>query len=461
MPTAALTDTLERALDLILARVFISAPAPGTRIALAYSGGLDSSVLLDLLAPSARRRNLTLLAFHVHHGLSADANAWLNHCERECALRQVEFDCRRIRLDGKGEGIEQAARKGRYAALGEMCRQHDVPLLLTAHHLDDQAETVLLQLFRGTGIAGLAGMEDCNTAPSLLGTPSPHVGRPLLAVTRAELESHAAARQLRHVDDASNRDTRFARNALRGTIMPALGQAFPGFQQRVARAALHAASAQRLLQELGAQDLAACGDKLSLDLEKVRRLSQDRIDNVFRHWFAVAGLRMPSSAWLKEMQLQLFEADVDAQLRVTHPDAEVHRYRGKVYLAPRCASGGQVREVRFQWDGGGVLVFPDYGGTLHFLEGEQGIDRNWLLENALVLRPRGPGDKLKPASNRPTRSLKLHYQALGIPPWQREHLPVAATPAGKLVFAAGVGCDSRHAPPGKVVLRWHSEIFPS
>jgi tRNA(Ile)-lysidine synthase len=482
-PQALLDNVFERALETILARVFISAPdgaartstststSEGLAIGIAYSGGLDSSVLLDLAATYAQQRNIRLHAFHVHHGLSPNADNWTRHCEEQCLRLGVAFDCRRIVLDPGREGIEQAARKGRYAALGEMCRLHGVDLLLTAHHLDDQAETVFLQLLRGSGVAGLSGMEESNTAPDLLGDTRPFIGRPLLQVSRAMLEASRSARNISHIEDESNSDPRFARNALRGKAMPLIADAFPGFQQRIARSARHAASAQRLLNELAMQDFANCADGSDagcLDLSRARVLSQDRIDNLFRYWFAEKGMRMPSTAWLTEMQEQLFNAAEDAQLKVTHPDGEIHRYRGKAFLTRRLDGVEDPEPIHFRWNGEPEIRFPSFHGVLHFAQQEQGaaegqgkgIERNWLLEQQLVLRPRGPGDQLKPAFNRPRRALKYHYQALGIPPWYRPHLPVIGAAAGKLIFAAGIGPDRANAPPGEVIVSWKSDLFP-
>lgn len=474
-PQASLKDAFERALESILSRVFVSAEArdalASEGIAIAYSGGLDSSVLLDLTAGFARQRNIRLHAFHVHHGLSPNADAWTKHCEDECKRREVAFDCRRISLDPGREGIEQAARKGRYAALGEMCRQHGIALLLTAHHIDDQAETVLLQLLRGSGVAGLSGMEESNTAPELLGGSSPSIGRPLLQVSRAALEGWRNAWSIPHIEDESNNDSRFARNALRSKTMPLIADAFPGFQQRIARSARHAASAQRLLNDLARQDFANCADQADsgcLDLARARGLSKDRVDNLFRFWFAEKGMRMPSTAWLAEMQEQLFNAAEDAQLKVTHPDGEIHRYRGKAFLTRRLDEFADPEAVSFCWDGAAEVRFPSFHGTLQFAERAQGapegqgigIERAWLLQQELVLRQRGPGDQLKPASNRPRRALKYHYQSLGIPPWNRPYLPVIGTAAGKLIFAAGIGQDSVNAPPGEVIISWKSDLLP-
>jgi tRNA(Ile)-lysidine synthase len=474
----ALPEIVARALDGVLS----AGGAPLARIAIAYSGGLDSSALLHLARDYAVSRGSTLYAFHIHHGLSPNADAWLAHCQAVCEQGGVTFAARRVVLQKKEKtGTEEAARKSRYAALGALCREHGVSVLLTAHHQDDQAETVLLQLLRGSGTAGLSGMDGANAAPGLLGNPDLVMARPLLSVSRRQLAEHVAAHGIAHIDDESNDDPRFARNALRHHVMPALAQAFPGFEQRFARSAQHAQSAQRLLTELAQQDLAACLDGDCLDVARLRLLSVDRNVNLLRHWFGTRGIRMPSTAWLAQMLDQLFEARADAQLLVTHPDCHVRRYRDRLYLTPHLAALAGMRDKDdeglpelqkaghgFRWDGEAALAFPAYGGTLHFdivdaaAQGNEafGLDAVWLSGQALVIDFRKGGERLKLAANRPTKSLKYHYQAFDVPAWERERLPTVSA-GSDLLFAAGIGMDSHHlgkdATP-RIRLRWTADL---
>jgi tRNA(Ile)-lysidine synthase len=432
----------------------VRADVPSPAIAVALSGGLDSMVLLRLAHAWALEHGVRLFAFHVHHGLSANADQWLAHCERCCAQLGVGFDHRRVTVNKGKSGIEQSARKERYAALGEMCRVHGARLLLTAHHLDDQAETVLLQLLRGSGPAGLSGMDSANRAQSLLGNPEIVMARPLLAVSRPELEAWAREHAIDWVEDESNIDPRYLRNALRHQVMPALSQAFPGFQERVARSAAHAQSAQRLLDELAAQDLAACADGEALSLPRLRALSMDRINNLLRHWFATRDIKMPSTAWLEQMVAQMLEARDDAQPCVTHPECEIRRHRDHLLITPRLPDLPGMRDPDdigvihregqgFVWRGEASIRFPDYGGVLHFDPSDQGFDAAWLRAEQLQIDFRKGGERLKPAANRPTRGLKAHYQSLGVPAWERERLPLVFA-REDLLFAAGIGMDCRH-----------------
>ena len=426
-------------------------------------------VLLHLASNWCRQHGVSLFAFHVHHGLSPNADAWLAHVEAAAAALGATVDHRRVAVEQGGAGIEAAARKLRYRALGELCREHGAGLLLTAHHLDDQAETVLLQLLRGSGPAGLSGMDAANSAPELLGNPSLVMARPLLPLARAELEAYADEHGLAWVEDESNHDPRYARNALRHTVMPALAQAFPGFQQRFARSAAHAQSAQRLLDELAAQDLAASLVDGAVDVARVRAMSLDRAYNMLRHWFRQQGLAMPSTAWLVEMVAQLVEARHDAQLLVTHPACHIRRHRDRLYITPKLADLAGMRDPDdegvieklgegFSWKGEASLVFPAYGGVLHFEAAEVGFDAAWLRAQPLVIDFRKGGERLKLAPNRPTRGLKAHYQAADVPAWERARLPIVSSGAD-LLYAAGLGMDCHHFSQDageRIALRWES-----
>lgn len=440
-------------------------------LAIACSGGLDSMALLRLAHAWAVEEGVALHAFHVHHGLSPNADAWLAHCEQACAGLGIAFDHRRVEVLKGKDGTEAAARKLRYRALGDMCVQHGVPLLLTAHHLNDQAETVLLQLLRGSGPAGLSGMDAVNRAPGLLGDPDLVMARPLLPVSRQQLEEFVRTEGLAWVEDESNNDPRYARNALRHGVMPALAASFPGYQQRLARGAAHVQAAQRILDEVAAQDLAACLDGDTVDLARLQQLSRDRADNMLRHLFAVRGLAMPSTAWLGEMVSQLYSAREDAQLKVTHPACHIRRHRGKLHITPKLPDLAGMRDPddigvliqegeHFLWRGEASLAFPAYGGVLHFEQAGQGFDPAWLRSRPLTIDFRKGGERLKPAAKRPTRSLKAHYQALGVPAWERERAPVVWAERD-LLYAAAIGMDCRCMAQGegeRIALRWESVL---
>jgi len=457
-----ITGKLLQALHATLAATGFE-PAQDT-LAVAFSGGLDSTVLLEAAAQWQHESGGRVVALHVHHGLSPNADAWLAHAEQACAQRGITCAHERVQLERVADsGVEEAARLARYAALGRLCRAHGARLLLTAHHLDDQAETVLLQLLRGSGLAGLSGMDQCNAAPGLLGDADTLIARPFLAIPRAQLEEGARAWSLAWIEDESNSDPRYTRNALRHQVMPALGQVFPGYQQRLARAAGHAQGAQELLREVAEQDLAQCREDDHLRMPALRALSEQRFLNLMRHWFGLRGMRMPSSAWMQEMRTQLLEADVEAQLCVSHPDGEVHRYRERVFLAPRRSLPDEDASLSLRWSGQAQVHVPVFHGTLQFEpipagDARPGFDAAWLRAQSLLVCGRSGGERIKLAQNRPARSLKQQYQSADVPAWERPYLPLVW--AGEdLLFAAGVGMDCAHfAQAGeRIALRWQQD----
>ncbi|NUT59499.1 tRNA lysidine(34) synthetase TilS [Herbaspirillum sp. C9C3] len=443
-------------------------PARDT-LAVAFSGGLDSTVLLEVAAQWQREQGASLVALHVHHGLSPHADAWLAHVEDRCARHGITCAHERVQLERVADsGVEEAARLARYAALGRLCRAHGARLLLTAHHLDDQAETVLLQLLRGSGLAGMSGMDQCSTAAALLGDPQTMIARPFLALARAQLEACARAWSLSWIEDESNSDPRYTRNALRHQVMPALAQVFPGYQQRLARAAGHAQGAQVLLREVAQEDLAQCRQDDHLRMPALRALSEQRFLNLMRHWFGLRGMRMPSAAWMQEMRTQLLQADVEAQLCVSHPDGEVHRYRDRVFLAPRRRLPDEGAALSLRWSGQAQVQVPAFYGTLHFDpiapgDARPGFDAHWLRAQSLLVCGRSGGERIRLAVNRPARSLKQQYQSADVPAWERPYLPLVW--AGEaLLFAAGVGMDCEHfadiaaaAASERIALRWQQD----
>ncbi len=437
------TERFERALEEILARVVVSADRA---IAVAYSGGLDSSVLLALAANACREHGLALHAFHIHHGLSPNADQWLAHCAQRAASLGVSFEAIRVSVkDADRQGVEQAARLARYEALAQLCRRHQVRLLLTAHHQDDQAETVLLQLFRGAGLRGLGGMADADDAHALLGEGL-CLGRPLLDCSRADLEEVASELQIAHIVDESNADTRYRRNAVRQEIVPLIRQSFPAFAETLARGSRHWQSAQRLLDELAEIDEVRCAEGDALRLDRMAQLSSDRIDNLLRYWLAGQGaVQPPSTAQLTELRMQLLHARDAA-----HPSLQLCGLlllrQGGLLVAELPKDGEPPQqEISIQWRGEREIEVPEWHGSLLFEAGvDKGVCHLRLQVWPILLRPRSGGERLKPEMQRPSRSLKNLFQESALPAQQRPWLPLAYV-GGSLVFAAGLGMDTREA----------------
>ncbi|WP_430514693.1 tRNA lysidine(34) synthetase TilS, partial [Burkholderia sp. BCCCDS19] len=347
--------------------VALSGMPADARIAIAYSGGLDSTVLLDAAVRVAGASRC--VALHVHHGLSANADAWVAHAEASAVALGVAFESMRVDVPrDSGLGVEATAREQRYAALDEMCERHGAAALWLAQHADDQAETVLLQLLRGAGIAGLAAMAPRYRPDGV----SVERVRPLLRLLRAQLERYATQRDLAWIDDESNNDTRFARNALRIDVLPALAVHFPGFRDALGRAAQHAAAAQRLLDDLAELDfaVAARDDGQALSRDALVAFDDTRGANLLRFWMRRLGLPGASAARLANMMRQLRATNVAHALRVDHAGQCLRLYRDVVYWEAGDSSepaddgtGSPHPEAVLAWDGQEVWRLPGWRGT--------------------------------------------------------------------------------------------------
>ena len=426
MTTPADTPTDRLVLDAV--GVAFTALPNEARIAIAFSGGVDSSVLLDAAVRVGGAQRC--IALHIHHGLSSNADEWLAHCDAFARERGVEFAATHVDVScAAGVSVEAAARDARYRALDALCAEHRVHALWLAQHADDQAETVLLQLLRGAGLAGLAAM-----APEYLpsGTSVTRV-RPFLHLLRAQLERYAHARDLRWIDDESNTDTRYARNALRHDVLPGLAVHFPGFRDALARTAAHAASAQRLLDELARNDLHTVrGDEEgALSRDALLALDDDRAANVLRYWMRTLGLPAASTARLTDALRQLRKIGDAHSLRVDHAGQALRSYRGQIYWeagdsadpADETALVGRAESV-LAWKGESVWRLPQWRGTFVFIDAAAGdpdaIPADALTRARLVARSRSGGERMRCVANGPSRTLKNLFQERGVPSWKRD-----------------------------------------
>ncbi|WP_017938814.1 tRNA lysidine(34) synthetase TilS [Zestomonas thermotolerans] len=404
----------------------------------ALSGGVDSTVLLHLLASLARTEALPpLSAIHVQHGLQAVAAAWPEHCRRLCDELGVPLQVLEVRVDA-GASLERAAREARYAALAGCLEEGE--LLLLAQHRDDQAETLLFRLLRGAGVRGLAGIPA--SRPLGRGT----LLRPLLDCSRAELEAYAHAHGLDWVEDPSNADTRLDRNYLRHCIFPALHARWPDAAASLARAAGHLREAQELLDELAEQDLEAARSASpwpwlalpSLTLEPLARLSPARQRNALRRWLA-AYTRMPDSAhWAGWQALRDAAADACPVWRLE--GGELHRAVGRLWWLSGDWLVQPVAPVPWA-EPGQPLVLPGNGEV--WLQGR-------APSGGLEIRYRQGGEVLQ-IPGRGHRDLKRLLNEAGLPAFLRGRLPLLYQ-ADSLLAVANLPLP---APPGGEVLRLH------
>lgn len=410
---------------------------PDVPLCVALSGGVDSTALLAALA-AARHDGLRLRAAHVNHGLHPNASRWSAHCRKlarhlDIPLRVITVAVRRER----GASLEEAARTARYCCLAEHLQRGEA--LLTAHTEDDQLETVLLQLFRGCGLAGLAAM------PPVAAFGAGWLVRPLLGCSRRQLESWVRARGLAWVEDDTNLDERFDRNYLRRRVLPPVRERWPGVASAVARSARHAAEAQGLLTTLARADLERASDGAALSAKALRALAPDRRRNLLRLWIASSGRAVPDTRRLEEIAGPLIDARPDAHPRVVWGDAAVERHADLLSIADRDAmldSQGSAPEsaaLEWQWRRSARCALPG-GGALELVPASRGpIDLDALPERLAVRRRQG-GERLRARRGGPRRALKSLLQEARVPLAERARLPLIFA-AGRLIAAADLWID--------------------
>lgn len=406
-------------------------PAP-RRFRVAYSGGLDSTVLLHALAAVRDRLSADVTALHVDHGLHPASTSWTEHCRAQCEALRLDILVSRVEVVGADEeGLEAAARRARYDAFAAAMAPQDC--LLTAHHRDDQAETVLLQLLRGCGPHGLAAMAPIDDFAA------GYHARPLLDLERDSLLAYAEAAGLRWIDDPSNSDTRLRRNFLRHDIIPRLQQYWPALSRTLSRSARHAAAAATLLDERAAADLARLRgpQPYMLSIAGLAALSRARADNLLRHWLHGLSLPLPSAAQLERLHRDVLPARVDAMPLLAWPGAEIRRYRGWLYamapLSPLDTAG------EWRWDNPSVpLDLPDGSRLLAHARSGAGLSiARIAVAGSVTVRFRRGGERCRPATSNHVRSLKKLLQGSGIPPWLRSRMPLLYV-GGELAAVAGV-----------------------
>jgi tRNA(Ile)-lysidine synthase len=402
----------------------LAAADPGWRhdgACVALSGGLDSSVLLQAMARWCADREIRLRAVHVDHGLQAGSAAWAEACRMACAAAGIPLRVISLGLDApRGASLEAAAREARYAALAADLQADE--RLLTAHHRDDQLETVLIQLLRGAGVAGLAAM------PARARLGAGWQLRPLLDVDRADLRAYADSEKLAWHEDPMNEALRFDRGWLRARVLPAIRERWPSAATTVSRSASHLAEASRLLDGLAAADSASLLDEGRVALAALGRLSRERQVNVLRWWLRNEGLRPPPTARLSVALPAFLAARDDSRPLLRWDGGELRRYRGRLYaLSPLPARVGEGPA-----DGGRIVALGPGLGHFGLVAGHAGglpAGRSWSI------RFRTGGESLRPHAGRPRKRLKDLCQEAGVVPWMRDRLPLVY--AGDRLAAVG------------------------
>jgi len=450
-------------------------PIPN-RYVVAYSGGCDSHVLLHALmemrARSAemnrsaevnspaeinnsaqanrlgkenRFAEVNILAVHINHGLQADADKWQQHCKNICRELKVNFESIKLNLAiPKGESLEAYAREARYAAIRTVMQADD--MLLLAQHADDQAETVLLQALRGSGVKGLAAM------PKIVRNETTWQARPMLSISRKQIDDYANQHALNWIDDPSNKEIRFDRNFLRHQIIPDLKQRWPAMAETLSRVALHQADADQLMTELAELDWCICKVRNSdnpngLSSIAMTRLSQARQRNLLRYWIAqCCESPLPDAATCQRILDEVIAAAEDAEPELCWANVVVRRYRGVLYLEQQQSSYSSWQQP---WDLTTPLLLP-CGKKLHVRTtlGQGLIYKD--TDKPLSVRYRLGGEKCQLPGRAHRHELKKLFQTWGIPPWQRDRVPLIYVGEDVAQVVGYSVCESFIAQPGQV-----------
>lgn len=460
---------LENVVAAFLARLNSSTPP---HLLLALSGGVDSMALLHTLSQLRERLPFTFSAMHVHHGLSPNADDWLQLCERACLENNIPFYHEKVHVNPQsGLGIEATAREARYQALECTRQQLSAQAIVTAHHMQDQAETLLLQLMRGAGVRGLSAMGAWDADRYLL--------RPLLTVPKAELLQYATEHKLAWVEDESNSDVSYDRNFMRQNVMPVIRERYPQLDHALLRSASHLAEAQTLLDVLAQQDLQLCDVRdewlgQSIDISRLHALGDVRAKNLLRGWFQQLHLRMPNTEQLQDYWQQLSSVQphrylhLPLQGQTQQHKAYLHHYQQRLYCVGKPSALPQTPLI---WQGHQSQVWGDWQVQFKVSKARGialarlGISPAAITLNKrygqpiplpegmeLLLMPRSGGEALQPDAKRPRRELKVIFQMQAVPPWQRAFYPVVQikttqpSASQSLVALAGLAVDHAWRP---------------
>ena len=416
----------------------------GDRLVAGLSGGIDSVVMLDLLRRAAAKMRFEIAALHVNHQINPAAAKWARFCGAYC--RQIGIGLTVIKVNVPRESsLEAAARNARYAVFARL----PADFVALAHNLDDQAETVLLQLLRGAGVKGLSAMpvlrgdargqgKEEKKRHVLHASPlAPSILRPLLDITRAEIEAYARARKLRWVEDDSNANTGFDRNFMRHRLLPVIAERYPAYRKTLARASRNFAEAAVLLDELASIDMPNAAAHLKIT--DLRALTTARAKNALRYFLGSHGVTMPNETRLAECVRQVQEPRATG-IAIDLGAHELRRFGSELRVVPKTPVPSA--DFRRQWQGEARLALPELGATLLMKKSRgSGLSLAKLQTAAVTVRLRTGGERLRPDAKRPRRSLKNLLQEARLPPWLRARLPLLYC-GDTLVYVPGIGIDT-------------------
>lgn len=414
-------------------KVLLAHIKQGDHLTIALSGGIDSVVLLHVLAALSKQLPFTLSAVHVNHGISNNATLWSKFCCNLCQTYGISIYVAYLKIKKEtGVSLEAIAREERY----RIFRLMQADYVVLAQHLDDQAETLLLQLFRGAGIKGLSAMP---FVKKQISDNAPQILRPMLEISRSKIETYAQQNKLNWINDESNDSIIFDRNFLRHEILSVLKKRYPSYPKTLLRTSRHLSEASALLDELAAIDSEHGVISGKLRIDYLRKLSFSRAKNLLRHTLLQQHITLPNTVKLKEILSQLLSAGPDSQIHIHFGNTEIRCYKGIVFILPMKPHTQELNP--YIWRGEAYLTLRPLNGTIRFnLVRNHGINQKKLLDEPVTIRTRIGGEHFRPACNRPTRSLKNLFQEASIPPWERNILPLLFC-GEQLVWVPEIGID--------------------
>ena len=386
---------------------------PDLEILLGLSGGLDSCVLLDVLAQMQTQLHFKLKAIHVHHGLSPSADDWLNFCKEKCKLLDIEFYDVKVKINEKSSlGIEGEARELRYRAI----KKKQKGILALGHHQNDQAETLMLQLFRGSGLKGLAGMPEFDINRKFW--------RPMLNIKKELLEKYASENNIEYIEDESNEDINFDRNFIRSKVLPLIESRYPASIETISRSVSNISEGHHLNELLALDDSKniMSDDGSYLLISDLNKLPNLRAINLIRWWLSFNNLLMPSKRNIEELfrQVKYVKKDTSLNLKISNNQA-IRAFGDKLFIVNM---KNKLSTYNFKWSGQEEIELPNKS-KLRFVKTKKGgLSLSKLGVNTLDIKGRTGGEKLKPLPDQPSRSLKYLFQKADIPHWERDQVPL-------------------------------------
>lgn len=376
---------------------------------IAFSGGADSLALLHEL--SQQLQSSQILAVYVDHQLQAESSVWAEQNRVVCQKLHIQYEAVEVTIDSDVASLENSARNARYEALSDFIEDEEC-YLLTGHHQDDQAETLLLQLFRGAGPKGLSAM------PELTRFGKGFHARPMLSVTKQDIVNYCEQYQLDYIEDPSNQNSRHRRNFLRGEVLPMLETVWPDLKSTLSRVCSLQASTQEVVEERAAEDFLESSDpdRHCLNIDSLARLSAARLDNTLRYWFQLLKLEMPSQKVLKQLTDQMLNASEDAQPSVTLEQGSFRRFDRSLYWVPKQSTDFTLKEA-VEWSGEeDLIVTPNVTLNAGWLQQHHPE----LMGSRLMVTVRKGGERFRKYNSENTTSLKNFLQDAKIPTWQRD-----------------------------------------